>query len=471
MSARILLIKSRSLETRIPALSVPMGVMYLASYLREHEKAEIAVFDTHFSDRPVQESLTRMQNADPVLVGISSLTPEAPLAHMIAAALKKARPGLPVLLGGPYGSSDPSGAVEDENIDAVVIGEGESTLLELVRLIRAEGPNWRRPEYLAGIKGVAYRENHQCFLTEPRPPIMDLDAIPFPAWDLIDYRKYWERYSMTSLGPRPYMALVTSRGCPFRCLFCHNNFGKRFRSRSPENVVAEIAELWSRGVRDIEIIDDIPNFHAGRFNRILEGLLEKKFHPLLHFPNGVRCDMLAEESIRLLKEVGVGEVSVPIESPSRRIQKLIGKNLDIDKAADVIERMADARIFMRGFFMTGFPTETESELRETLNFAFESRLHLALFFRVIPFKGTDIHSLFLKNGKMVEARGSTDYEFLGNLFNGSEVPDSLFNMLVGSAYTGFYENPLRIFRICRDWPTRQTSPNLASMLSYHVSCA
>jgi len=125
--------------------------------------------------------------------------------------------------------------------------------------------------------------------------------------------------------------MFTSRGCPYKCIYCHQLFGKSFRSRSPESVVEETARLMKMGARDIEILDDIANFNPQRFNRMLELMLEQNLHPALSFPNAIRADIMKEESVDLLKRVGTGEISVAIETASARLQKLSGKDLSLER--------------------------------------------------------------------------------------------------------------------------------------------
>ena len=321
---RVLFIKSRSLKSSVNAYTPPLGVLYLAAYLRKHMDAQVRIADViHMAD-PWSEIAGAVRSYEPDLVCLSGLTCEASTLHRIAEITRSVRPGVPVLAGGPHPSSDPAAVLRDENIDAVVIGEGEETLLELAQQIQAEPETWRTPASLLAIRGVASRGPDGAMRhSPPRPTISDLDALPTPAWDLIDVRWFWSRRSMSTCGVRPYMPIFTSRGCPFHCNYCHDLFGKRFRGRSPENVVEEMAMLQRvYGVNDFEFIDDSINLDKKRFTAILQGLLDRGMHPKLHFPNGVRTDLLEEEQIRLIHAVGAGEISVAVESASPRLQKL-----------------------------------------------------------------------------------------------------------------------------------------------------
>jgi anaerobic magnesium-protoporphyrin IX monomethyl ester cyclase len=141
-----------------------------------------------------------------------------------------------------------------------------------------------------------------------------------------------------------------------------------------------------------------------------------------------------------------------VETASPRLQKRTKKNLDLEKVWDNIELMAQLRIFTRGFFMLGYPTETEEELQATIEYAAKSRLHLASFHITNPFPGTAIFEEFKALGKLPEGVNSIDYEYVGAPFNGSEVSDARFRALFRQAYTRFYFRPWRIVRILRDRP-------------------
>lgn len=449
---KVLLIKSRSVVSKLRLSNPPLGILHIAAFLRRGLGAEVKVMDALFEPDPLKAAAETARSFGPDVIGISALTAEAFLAHRLASTVKEAVPGVPVVIGGPYATSDPAAALSDGSIDAAVIGEGEETFAELVRLIMAEGPRWSAPGGADKVAGLALPEDGGAKYTAPRAPIEDLDSLPFPAWDLIDYKKFWKIGSMASVGVRPYLPVFTSRGCPYRCVFCHQIFGKKFRARSPESVAEEIALIHRLGTRDIEVLDDAANFDAERFDGMLQLLLDRDLRSKLSFPNALRADLLRESSADLLKRVGTGEVSIAVETVSERLQALLGKNLSLPKVTRAIDMLADRRIFTRGFFMLGLPTETEAEMRETMLYARRSRLHLALFFSPNPYSGTEFREMFRRAGRLPAEVNTIDFEYFGAPFNGSEVPDAAYRRLYWMAYYGFYLNPARGWRIVRDGP-------------------
>ena len=458
---KILFVKSRSMTSKIKGTYVSLGILYIATYLRKTLSATVRIINTMWDDdNPLKTVLDGTREFKPDALGISALTAEAFLAHKIAAAVKSENPDLPVIMGGPYPSSDSERALSDLNVDIVIIGEGEETFKELAGVIMKEGPRWKEANILNSIAGIAFRDGENTRITAARPPIEDLDSLPFPDWDLIDYHRFWKlgKCGMATIGHSYYLPIYTSRGCPFNCIYCHQIFGKKFRARSPENVVDEIAQIMRRGVNHIEVLDDISNFDQKRFNRILEIMLERNLHPMMSFPNGIRADLMTEDSIDLLKKVGTGEISIAVETASNRLQKLLDKNLSLERTWNTIEMFAKRKIFTRGFFMLGFPTETEEEIRSTIRYAHKSNLHLALFFTPNPFKNTKLYDMFTDAGKMPSDTRTIDFEYFGSPFNGSEVSEKTYKRLYYWAYAGFHFHPRRMFRILRDRPCKADIP-------------
>ena len=463
----VLLVKSKSLIAKNTGITPPLGILYIAAYLRERLKADVKIIDTVWEADPLNAVRSAVREQNPDIVGISALTAEAFLAHKIADAVKSENSGVPVIMGGPHPSSQPELAMNDKNIDALIVGEGEVTFCELLRVIVEEGHHWKNSKILAKIDGLVFRGEGIEF-SKSRAPITDLDSLPFPAWDLIDYKKFWTKASMATVGIRPYLTMFTSRGCPYHCVFCHQLFGKVFRARSPESVVEEVRQILKMGAKHIEVLDDISNLDHNRFNGMLELMLKDNLHPVLSFPNAIRADIMREDSIDLLKKVGVGEVSVAIETASNRLQKLIKKNLSLDRASKTIEMLTKRRIFTRGFFMLGLPTETEEEMRSTIRFAHKSSLHLALFFTPNPFRNTELYDMFVKAGKLPDKSSTIDFEYYGSPFNASEIPEKKYRFLYKWAYYGFYFNIIRMFRIARDRPLWSDIPLRAYSLFRNI---
>lgn len=451
--ARILLGKARITALEQQAFVPPMGLMYLAAALRERGH-EPRIYEAGVDWRDAGRFAAAVAEFRPDVVGISALTLEAGVMARMAAAAKRARPGVPVVVGGPHPTSYPDRCLADPAVDHAVVGEGEATLVELVEALVGGGDP-------AAVAGVVSRGPGGAPVRGPaREPLADLDALPPPAWDLVDFGFYARHVSMATLGRRPYLAVLTSRGCPYRCIYCHAVHGKRFRARSPAAVLAEVDALVARfGAHDLEIIDDAFNVDAARAAEILDGLAARRPAVRVLFPNGLRTDLLDDAQIGRLRRAGTCFLSVAVETAVPRLQRLVRKDLQLDVVRRNIELAAGRGIYLNGFFMLGFPTETLEEARATVDFAVASRLHQAMFFNVVPFAGTELAALAgAPDPVRAGARGLEALDFHRARVNVSAMADEELFGLQRSAYLRFYGDPRRLLRIAASHPRRRSLP-------------
>ena len=454
----VLLIKPSGLAFHNFSVTQPLGLMYLASYLRKDDprRHHIRIADLRLSSSSPDVLADIAREFRPDVVGISALTMEARGLHHAAATVKAMCPDCRVVAGGPHPSVFYEQTLADAHIDCVVLGEGEITFKELVQAFE------QRSDFHA-VKGIAFRDGQSIRKTAPREFIQNPDTIPFPAWDLIDPDAYYRVCGETPLGRRRYMAMFTSRACPYRCTYCQTLFGKGFRPRSPENVLEEIDLLHRRyGIEWLDIEDDIFNHDPRRVDRICDMIIERGYRIRMAFPNGLRSDRLEKQTLDKLHAAGTRLIAFAVESGSDRIQTLIRKNLQIAKVREAIAHAASLGIFCVGFFMMGFPTETERDMEATVRFAVRSRLHVADFLIVVPFEGTDI---FEESRKKLENRlvDFDDYNYMRSRFNLSVVPDAGLTRILRKASRQFYLNPIRLVRIAYRY---LWLGNLRDMLTY-----
>jgi radical SAM superfamily enzyme YgiQ (UPF0313 family) len=451
--ARVLLAKARFTDNSGDNVVPPLGAMYVASVLR-NEGHEVLIHDPGAAWWDLEPFRQVLQSWRPDIVGISAITIEARSMEAMALLARSTLPDVPIVVGGPHASAYPERCARHPGIDYVVMGEGETTSVELVRVLSDGGDP-------ASIAGILFRgPDGEIVRTEERAAIQDLDALPFPAWDLIDVRRYVTVRTMSKMGRRPYMLMFTSRGCPFKCIYCHEVQGKKFRARSPQNVFAEMDALRrTHGINDFEIVDDIFNFDRERMLEIMARVRDANPKPALHFPNGLRTDILDEKQIKALRAAGAQSLMIAVETVSPRLQKLAKKYLKLDRVAANIRIAVKEGLFVGGLFMLGFPSETLEEARATVEFAVSTNLHQALFFVVTPFAGTELYEVYLD---MLRQRGINPAEdgldfFAGN-YNLSVMKDSELFGLHREAYRRFYLSPKRIARVVARYPRRMQLP-------------
>ncbi len=369
----------------------PLGLLSIISCVREKfpGKYEIDLIEQALYDLPSEQVGRRINDFAPDMVCFSCLSVEGNEMAEVAALSKAYNADVPVIVGGPHGSVFWDLLLEkDHNIDVVAIGEGEMTFLDLLEAYEDDRP-------LDEVDGIAFMSNGSPMKTRTRDYIENLDSLPFPAYDLIDFQKYSVQVTMNGfVHSTPWSLIFTSRACPFHCKYCHNVFGKKVRLRSPENVIAELQwQIQTFGIREIHIVDDIFNIYSDRAKQICDMIVDNGIDIKIAFPNGLRGDMMDRELIQKLKRAGCYTITFAVETASERLQKRISKNLNLEKVRQAIEWTHDEGLIPQGFIMLGFPGETLDEIHQTIKFALESKLIRAWIFQVVVYPRTGLFEL------------------------------------------------------------------------------
>jgi len=439
-----------------PFTTPPMGILYLAAYLRTKFDLDIKLVNQRAENYTEDEVARQAVAFQADVVGFGTLTTSG---RAFCELTRKVRQGLPnalILLGGPHTWAFQEKVMEGTEADAAVIGEGERAFEQILTAWFEGGRD------LSQVPGLIWRDRDGQIIRNPGrvPPIEDLDALPFPAYDLIDIRTYWRLQSMPPIARRRYISLLSSRGCPYQCMWCHNIFGKRFRSHSPERMVDEIQHyMRTYGIDDVEFIDDIFNLDRDRVIRFCELAQRRNLRFKIAFPNAVRSDILDQEVVDALVDTGLYFCSFALEAGSPRIQEYTGKRLNIPRFLKGIDMAVGRGVFANGFAMLGFPTETEADLRQTIDVVCGSKLHTCSFFTVMPFPNTRLYEEVMRTHP--EKLTNINYEntdFALIRINLSDVPDEVLYAYQRKAHRDFFLNPVRILRILRDYPQPHRLP-------------
>lgn len=433
---RILLMRPNS---DVYCTPVPLGLMYLSSYLKKKHWCDIKLLDGRAKNLKGREKYVEaIQAFNPDIVGISAMHHEAQASKQLAGLIKNTKKNCVVVIGGAYPSSDYESCLKCKDIDFAVINEGEEAFLELIKYIEEQKP-------VENVKGVAYRKDGVTIFNGNRAPIEDLDAIPYPDYSLVDMNLYFYGTRPGITNPiywkKKAVNIMTSRGCPFKCTYCHKIFGKHIRYRSIDNVMGEISFLHRKyKIEEVEFLDDCFNLNLKRAKKLLDALIESKMNLKISFPNGLRVDCIDKELVDKLKGANTYKVSFGIETASPRLQSKIRKNINLEKAKRTITIVAESGIHTTGFFMLGLPSETEQEMKMTINYALNSSLHSVSFLILTPFPGTEIWEHACSNNGVY-----THYDKIS--VNLSHVSDERLYQLRKMAYRKFYFNPRRILAL------------------------
>jgi anaerobic magnesium-protoporphyrin IX monomethyl ester cyclase len=442
---RVLLVKGFFNDPGIGQIGHPLGIMSLAAVLRRDFGHDVRIVDMRLEGRSYERLEDQIRAFSPHVVGISAQSAESISIERIAARARKVDPGIVVILGGPHATAYAEIAALMPAIDYVVVGEGEVVTGELIgRLMSGRD--------VGDLAGLVYRKNGELVNNGRAEPCSDLDALPFPAYDLVPMTEYRKFVRFSTTGSGQYMSMFTSRACPYRCIYCHDIFGKSFRARSADSLLREITYLYETyGIREFEIFDDVFNLRRRRVLDICGRIIDSGMKITLAFPNGLRGDLLDEEQLLMLKRAGTIYLAFAIETAAPRMQKLIRKNLDLEKVRRNIDIARSLRIHSHGFFMIGFPGETLEEMNATVDFILSSRLHTFNLFIAMPYERTEMGAMAKKMGRGVVTDFSQDY-YSKQFVNLTDVPRDAINGLRRRALLRFYMDPTRIYDILRDFP-------------------
>ncbi len=342
----------------------PLGILYISAVL-EKNGIEVKIVPADILNLGWPAIKQEVQSFEPDLIGVTSTTENRFQSFRLIRYAKKVFPSALTMLGGPHASMAPEDCLAHiPDLDIVVKGEGEMTVLELCQALDKR----KDLAALEEIKGIYFKLNGQIISTPPRPPMQDLDSLPFPAFHLIPFEKYNFRFEVPGEGMLPAVNIMTSRGCPFNCNFCATpiNWGRTVRMRSPQNVIEEIEFLIKTyGVRVIFFFDDTFNVSKKRVEEICDLILERRLD--IFWKCDIRLDLIDKPLLRKMKEAGLFHLSFGLEAASERVRnEIVGKKINIDDFHHLVKWCNELDIIPNAFFIFSHPTETWEEAQETI---------------------------------------------------------------------------------------------------------
>lgn len=374
----------------------PMGLMYIAAVL-EKEEYEVKIIDAYL-ERLNQITLSkRIIEQDPDIVGITTDSCNFHESLRIAKLVKSISHATTVM-GGPHVTVRTKEVIQYPEVDIVVFGEGEYTMLDIAYRIEHE-------KSLEGCDGCFYKENDKIIYNPPRQRIENLDILPFPARHLLPYKKYSRSYTLGGIK-NPVDTMITSRGCPFNCSYCSSRiiWRKVYHARSPENVVDEIEYLIDNcGTKGIYFRDD--NFTLGedRILKICEILRERKID--IEWECSSRVDLVNKSLLEKMYKAGCRAIWYGIESGSQRTLKKLNKGISIEQSRNAVKITREAGIKVGGSFMIGIPGENMEDIEKTLQLIRELKCTPTAphYFYAIP--DSELYREVVQNGWIDSAYG------------------------------------------------------------------
>lgn len=406
--------------------SPPLGLAYLAAYLRKHGYDTIRIIDSQIlqlSMAKYRELLTRWR---PDFIGIQVLTPNFGQA-IKAANLAKDLDVPCVALGGMHATFLPRETLETSKADLIIRGEGEETIHEVISHLEA-GKGFEN------IDGLIYRDLEGKLQETPiRKPVENLDSLPFPTRDLLPMDKY--KIFGSSL---PATTMISSRGCPYGCEFCTvtHFYGRRWRTRSPANVVEEMNLIREQGYLAVAFVDDLFAKSPRRVHAICREILKQKLE--IYWGVTARADTLDLKTMNLMRRCGCRMFFVGVESGNQEILDSVRKKTTLNSVESFFLNSKKARIDTIASIAFGFPGETKHSILKTIEWVIRVLdPSLALFATATPYPGTPFYDKAVSEG-WVGTEDFSKYDLMQPVLKNSDYSPEQLKELLKFAYRRFY---------------------------------
>jgi radical SAM superfamily enzyme YgiQ (UPF0313 family) len=379
----------------------PLGLLYIGAIL-EKEGIDVRIVPADMRNMSWKDVKQEILDYEADIIGVTSTTENRFQSFRLVKLAKETRPEALVVMGGPHASM----AAEDSlahipELDLVVRGEGEETVLELCQWHQ----NGKKTEELDAIQGISFRKNEEVKSNPPRPLIKNLDTLPYPAFHLVSFEEYKFTFPVPGQGELPAVNIMTGRGCPFKCNFCATpiNWGRNVRMRSPEKVVDEIQGLIDRyGVKVIFFFDDTFNVNKKRVEEICDLIIQRNLE--IFFKCDVRIDLIDKPLLTKMKQAGLFHLSFGLEAASERVRnEIIDKKVEIQDFHNLVEWCQELDVIPNVFFIYSHPTETWEEAKETINIIEQYGEGIEASIAILHiYPGTPLEEMARKNGVLPE---------------------------------------------------------------------
>jgi len=360
----------------------PLGLLYIATVLKQNN-FEVSVLDAT-NQTSLQNILSWVKKEDPDFLGFSTLSSSGRAAAIIAEKVKEINPNIKIALGNYHATFNAERILKKYPlIDLIVRNEGELTCLEIANCLE-------KGKEIKDVKGIAFREGDKIVFTPDRELIKDLDKLPFPDRSLLSV-EYRSALAGLNVATKRFTTVVSSRGCPFNCTYCACSLlaRRRWRPRSPENILEELEMLYSQGFRQIIYVDD--NFALNQKRVIKLCHLMKKDRIEMDWVCDARVDCISSDALKAMAKAGCRIIYFGMESANQRILDFYNKGITPSQSIATTKAARKAGIdIIVGSFIVGAPDETREEIENTFNFAQQLDIDVPLFHPLEVHPGTPL---------------------------------------------------------------------------------
>lgn len=385
-----------------------LGISYLSAFLTKH-KIINRIFDAYYLSWSEDDTVRQVAKFKPDLIGISSMTHEIVTAHHLAGLLRKKFPNTPIVVGGCHVTALPEETLNEfPNFTYGIFGEGEKTLLELVYYLKRN-----KKTKITEIKGLAYRNRLGVQLNPPRERLTseELDHLPYPA-----FNSYYKKGKKSLTAKDDHYVIMSSRGCPYNCVFCMQVLGRLVRRRTPEGIVREIEYAIKRyGAHTIQFYDEIFLFNDEITYKTLDLMIQHNLHKKIRWMALTRVNLVTKELLHKAREAGCYRLEFGVESGSQRILNKIRKRITIKQVEQAVAMMKNEGILTDANFILGHPGDTLKTVKKTVDLAIRLNTTAIAIGIMVPYPGTEVYKMALegREGYRLLSRDWSTYDKYG----------------------------------------------------------
>lgn len=419
----------------------PLGLAYIASSL-EAKGHTVRIIDAEAEELSAKRVCKRIIQFNPQAVGIYATYSSFKIARSIYKEVKNINPSILFIIGGPVTFTFPDKVLALGEFEFAAVGEAEETMPELVSAIEMKGD-------FSQVNGIIYRDGNANIRTPFRPPVHDLDKMPFPSWHLLPIKYYGDLIAKR----KNYTTMFTSRGCPYKCIICDptTHLGNRFRARSPRNIIEEIELLYKKyKVGEILFFDDIFTFDKNRILELCKLILNNGYDII--WDCRTRADLLDGELMEKMREVGCIRLRLGVESGVPHILEKMKKGITREQILRTFHLANRIGIETVAYFMLGLPGDTKETIRETIDFSLKINPTYSFYtMTVLSNPGTELNQIASKRIKIDDdyweryLRGDKDVKL--HYFTDKDFDEKDLDHLLRYANRKFYSRPKIILRL------------------------
>ncbi|MBR9682514.1 MAG: radical SAM protein [Candidatus Aenigmarchaeota archaeon] len=415
----------------------PIGLSYVAASLKK-EGIDVEILDANALQMTWEQLEKELESRGKVdVIGVTGMTPTIDRTYRTAQIARKHCKHL--ILGGPHGTICTDQTFDDcPEVDIIVLHEGEVTAPILIKKLE-------NGEDIDDVRGIAFRKDGKIVKTERRDLIQDLDSISQPARELLPMDKY--RYPIGK--HKKISVIITSRGCPYKCIFCNKTmFGQMWRARSAKNVVDEIENVYrTYGIKSFIFYDDLFVTDKNRAIEICQGIIDRKLN--IEWKCECRVNLVDKELLTKMREAGCILISYGVESANQKSLDFLNKGITVEQIRTAFKLSKEVGIEKMAYLIIGIPGESKEDAMRTITFAEEIDADYVQISILTPMKNTPLFDVANEKGWIVSkyAKNPYDQELTErHVLATGDIPEEDLEKLMKDAHRKFLLTPKYLFK-------------------------